>query len=184
MNDPHNILLLGIGNTLLSDEGAGIHALNLMQANYPELEGVQYLDGGTLSFSLATWIEAADCLIVFDAAQLQRSTGSIDVFIDGEMDRFLGTNKGSVHEVGLIDLLDIARLTNTLPVHRALIGIQPEKVTWGMSPTPLVATALSTAVDKAIELIECWRYAAADEVSHSKHSSTLAGERLSGQISK
>lgn len=179
MDSPHNILLLGIGNTLLSDEGAGIHALNLMQASHPELAGVRYLDGGTLSFSLATWIEAADCLIVFDAAQLQGVTGSIDVFVDDDMDRFLGTNKRSVHEVGLVDLLDIARLTNTLPVHRALIGIQPEKLTWGMSPTPLVEAALSTAVDKAVELVECWNREAGVEYSCSKTTSLIANEQLS-----
>ena len=46
-------LVLGIGNTLLTDEGAGIHALQALQEKFPEATGVTYLDGGTLSFTLA-----------------------------------------------------------------------------------------------------------------------------------
>ena len=62
-------LILGIGNTLLSDEGAGIHALNLAQSEYSDIPNITFLDGGTLSFTLASWIEDCDNLIVFDAAQ-------------------------------------------------------------------------------------------------------------------
>jgi hydrogenase maturation protease len=62
-------LILGIGNTLLTDEGAGIHALNHLQAEYPDIPNLTFLDGGTLSFTLATWIEDCTNLIVFDAAE-------------------------------------------------------------------------------------------------------------------
>ena len=72
-----NTLVLGIGNTLLSDEGLGIHLLNYLRSNYPEFPGVTYLDGGTLSFTLAPEIEDCDNLIVLDAAQLDAEPGSI-----------------------------------------------------------------------------------------------------------
>ena len=62
-----NTLVLGIGNTLLSDEGLGVHLLNYLRVNYPDLPGVTYLDGGTLSFTLATAIEDCDNLVVLDA---------------------------------------------------------------------------------------------------------------------
>ena len=48
-----NTLILGIGNTLLCDEGAGVHALNLLQSTYPDLQNLTFIDGGTLSFTLA-----------------------------------------------------------------------------------------------------------------------------------
>jgi hydrogenase maturation protease len=50
-------LVLGIGNTLLSDEGLGIHLLHYLSRKYPHLPGVTYLDGGTLSFTLAPEVE-------------------------------------------------------------------------------------------------------------------------------
>jgi len=149
-------LILGIGNTLLSDEGAGIHALNLIQSEYADIPGITFLDGGTLSFTLASWIEDCDSLIVFDAAQLHLPAGSVKTFAGPEMDAFLGAAKRSAHEVGLMDLMDIARITGHLPVNRALIGIQPDYMDWGMEPTQAVQNALPTAVEQAITLIEGW----------------------------
>jgi hydrogenase maturation protease len=149
-------LLLGIGNTLLCDEGAGIHALNLFQSHYPDLPNLTCVDGGTLSFTLAAYIEDCDSLIVFDAAELKAQPGTVKTMAGAEMDRFLGAARRSPHEVGLLDLFDIARLTGTLPVNRALIGIQPGSIEWGMSPTPAVANALPLAVDQAVDLLGQW----------------------------
>ena len=150
-------LVLGIGNTLLTDEGAGIHALQYLQQNYPESDDVTYLDGGTLSFTLAGAVEDHDSLIVIDAAQLKDRPGSVGCMVNEEMDRFLGTAKRSVHEVGLLDLLDIARLTGKLPERRALVAIQPDIVDWGDTPTDSVATAIPLAAEKVAELMQRWK---------------------------
>ena len=150
-------LILGIGNTLLTDEGSGIHALALFQSEYPDIPNITCLDGGTLSFTLASWIEDCDNLIVFDAAELHQPAGTVKTLMGDDMDRFLGAAKRSAHEVGLLDLFDIARLTYSLPVNRALIGIQPQEFGWGMQPCEAVRRALPLAVDAARELIESWR---------------------------
>lgn len=155
-------LVLGIGNAILSDEGVGVHVVRQLQSRLPETASeVRVLDGGTLSFTLAPDIEAADRLIVVDAAQLAAAPGTVRVFADEEMDRFIGTGKRSVHEVGLIDLLDIARLTDSLPAQRALIAIQPDKLTWGCELSPAVAEAVPMALHEVSLLIESWRPAAA-----------------------
>lgn len=148
--------VLGIGNTLLTDEGAGVHAMHLLQSEYPDLPNTIFLDGGTLSFTLASWIAECDNLIVFDAAELHLPTGQIRTLIGEEMDAFLGANKRSAHEVGLLDLFDIARLTRTLPTNRALIGIQPSTFGWGMQPCEEVQQALPLAASEGISLVEKW----------------------------
>jgi len=149
-------LILGIGNTLLSDEGAGIHALGLIQSDYAETPGITFLDGGTLSFTLASWIEDCDSLIVFDAAELHLPAGAMKTFAGRDMDAFLGAAKRSAHEVGLMDLMDIARITGHLPANRALIGIQPKYMDWGMQATDVVQQALPIAVNQAVMLIQTW----------------------------
>jgi len=151
-------LVLGIGNTLLTDEGAGIHAIRRLEARAQAKEGVRFVDGGTLSFTLAGPIADASRLIVIDAAELQRAPGSVEVFLEADMDRFLGQhNKRSVHEVGLLDLMQIGQLTGSLPARRALIAIQPASVDWGEQPTPDVDSAIELACTRALELIEGWR---------------------------
>ena len=156
-------LILGIGNTLLTDEGAGIHALNHLQSQYPDIPNLNFIDGGTLSFTLAVWIEDCTNLIVFDATELHQPPGTVNVFVGAAMDEFLGTTKRSAHEVGLIDLMDIARLTDHLPEKRALIGIQPDKMTWGMKPTAAVQNALDEAVGEAVKLIQQWQKVNTDQ---------------------
>ena len=153
---PTNTLILGIGNTLLSDEGVGVHALNLLQSTHPDLPDLTFIDGGTLSFTLAAYIEDCDQLIVFDAAELKAPPGTVKTMAGDAMDAFLGAARRSPHEVGLLDLFDIARLTESLPLNRALIGVQPLSIEWGMSPTPVVEKSLPIAVEQAVILLEQW----------------------------
>jgi hydrogenase maturation protease len=152
-----NILVLGLGNTLLSDEGAGIHVIRYLQEQFPDRPNVEYLDGGTLSFTLSEPIENADALIVVDAAELGTEAGVVRCYQDKAMDDFVGGNrKRSVHEVSLIDLLAVAYLTERLPKRRALVGIQPASVDWGDQPTQKVADAIPTAGRQILDLIEAW----------------------------
>ena len=162
-------LILGIGNSLLTDEGAGIHALNYLQTEYPDIPNLTFIDGGTLSFTLAVWIEDCTNLIVFDATELHQPAGTVKTFVGAAMDDFLGGSKRSAHEVGLLDLMDIARITEHLPENRALIGIQPEIMSWGMEPTKAVHDALDTAVSEAIKLIDLWQNINSDQDSLSSN---------------
>ena len=152
----NNTLILGIGNTLLSDEGVGIHMLGYLREHFPEIPGVSYLDGGTLSFTLAPWIEEADNLVVVDAAELNRSAGAVQVFEGAALDRFAGKTKRSVHEVSLGDLLQIAHLTDGLPCNRALVAIQPGNIDWGPDLSDPVAGALPAAAREVVRLTRQW----------------------------
>lgn len=157
MSDRRKTLILGIGNTLLRDEGAGIHAIRILAERVAGRDDIELMDGGTLSFTLAGAIGDAAQLIVIDAAQLDGEPGSTRIFEGEQMDAFVGgKRKLSVHEVSLIDLLAIARLTDQLPQRRALIGIQPQAVEWGETPTPHVAGAIRLACDQALQLVEEW----------------------------
>ncbi len=148
-------LILGVGNILLADEGAGVHAMRYLEDTC-ERSDTRFIDGGTLGFSLAADIADADNLIIFDAAQLDDEPGAVRVFEDDEVDEFLTSGRRSVHEVGFADLMDIARLEGTLPQHYALIGIQPEQLGWGEAPGAAVTRAIPKAADKAVELIDKW----------------------------
>lgn len=158
MSEHRKTLILGIGNSLLRDEGAGIHALNRLREELGGRDDIDFIDGGTLSFTLAGHIEDTSRLIVIDAAQLDAAPGHLQVFEGEAMDAFLGSNrKRSVHEVSLLDLMAIARLADHLPQRRALIGIQPAEIDWGEQPSPAVAAAMPQICAQAKRLIEEWR---------------------------
>jgi hydrogenase maturation protease len=158
MTGSHKTLILGIGNVLLSDEGAGVHAIRQLADLAAQRDDIELMDGGTLSFSLTGAIEDADHLIVIDAALYDGEPGTTKVFVGEQMDEFIGSNrKCSVHEVSLIDLMAIALLSGQLPQQRALIGIQPHSTDWGETPSPPVASAIRLACDQALRLVAEWR---------------------------
>lgn len=150
-------VILGVGNALLRDEGVGVHVARALAERLVD-DDTAVIDAGTLSFVLAGFIDNAECLVVVDAAQLDAAPGTVTVFEGEAMDRFIGTKgKLSVHEVSLLDLLQVARLTDRLPAHRALVGIQPESTDWGEAPTAAVAAAVPVACDAVEALIARWQ---------------------------
>jgi len=151
-------LVLGIGNTLLTDEGVGVHVIQALADSLPaDFHDVELLDGGTLSFTLAGPIAEADALVVVDAAELKAAAGTLRVFEGEAMDEFLMSNrKSSVHEVGLTDLRAIALLSGQWPERRALVAIQPGVVDWGEQPTAPVAATIPEACRRIIDLIGAW----------------------------
>jgi hydrogenase maturation protease len=150
-------LILGIGNTLLGDEGCGVHALDRIRTELGDDPDVEILDAGTLAFTLLPTLERYQRLIVLDAAQLGEPAGTVASFEGAAMDEFLGRPRRSVHEVGLCDLMNMAQLSGCFPAQRALIGIQPEYIGWSETCSPPVAASLEDAAGRAIELVRRWR---------------------------
>lgn len=149
-------LILGIGNTLLGDEGAGVHVLERIRLLLGDATDVDLIDGGTLSFTLLPTLEAYERLIVLDSAQLNAPAGTVESFEGPSMDEFLGRPRRSVHEVGLCDLMNMAQLSGCFPRHRALIGIQPELIDWSETCSPPVAAALDDAAERAVAIVRRW----------------------------
>lgn len=150
-------LILGIGNSLLQDEGVGVHLVKRLQERLAEQPDITCLDGGTLSFTLADAVASHRHLIVIDACSTGGPPGTVCRFEDEAMDRYLAKGRKSVHEVGLSDLLDMARLTGGLPAHRMLVGVEPECLDWGEALTPAVAAALLEAEQLVLETLNHWQ---------------------------
>lgn len=154
---PSRIVMLGLGNVLLGDDGVGVRLVERLRAS-PEHAGVDFVDGGTLSFSLLDRIERAHALLVADAADLGEPPGSVCIFEGEGMDRFLSrSRRRSVHEVGLCDLLDMARLRACLPPRRALLCIQPRQIDWSRSLSEAVAGAVDAAANEARAILRAWK---------------------------
>lgn len=150
-------LILGLGNVLMTDEAVGAAVLAALEPLAAADPDVLLLDGGTLSFTLAGPIGDAARLVVVDAARMGLPPGGVRVLEGAAMDAQLSKHANNVHEVSLSDLFDIARLTDTLPARRALVGIEPEQVDWGSELTPAVAAAVPLAVAEIEALLARWR---------------------------
>ncbi len=150
-------LVLGIGNTLLSDDGIGVHIARAVEAALCDTaRRVRVRDGGTIGLSLLAELDPGAPLIAVDATALHATPGTVRIFQGPEMDRQLRGTKRSAHEVALADLIQAADFAGIGPGRRALVAIQPAVTTWGTRPTPAVAQAIPRAVRAILELLEEW----------------------------
>ena len=156
-NRAKSIAVVGIGNSLLTDDGAGIHTLERFAAGNND-DTVECIDGGTVGLALLDRLTGLHGLIALDAMKLGKAPGTITVLQGEHMDSHLRTQKGSVHEVGLSDLMDALRLRGELPEHRALVGIEPADMNWGTEPTDPVAAAVPDAAALTDDLVNRWRH--------------------------
>jgi len=144
---PKKVLVLGVGNTLLQDDGIGVHVTQAFRDSPLNSGLVEILDGGTIGLSLLPQIEEADGVIVVDAGEIGEQPGAIRIFHNAEIDMQLSGKKRSVHEVAVADLFAAASIRGHCPVERALIAIQPGSTELGLSPTPEVQAAITPACD-------------------------------------
>lgn len=153
------MLLLGMGNILLSDDGIGVHVIRSLETlqNQGRLTPSAMLrDGGTMGLSLLNEFRDADALIAVDAMRMGAAAGTVRVFRGAEMDRQLGGTKCSAHEVALADLMGAAHLSGCAPERRALVAIQPASTEWGLNPTEAVRVAIPLACRSVLSIVEEW----------------------------
>jgi len=146
----NNILVLGIGNILLNDEGVGIHVVSRLEKE--GFTGADLMDGGTGGFHLLGFIQSYSTVIVVDAALDEFPAGHIRVMHPKYAKDF--PTQLSAHEVGLKDLLDAAFLLGNMPkIFLVAISIKDFQ-DMGMELTPEVEVAIPEAVKKVKELVE------------------------------
>ncbi|MEG3640838.1 HyaD/HybD family hydrogenase maturation endopeptidase [Magnetococcus sp. PR-3] len=149
-------LILGIGNTIQKDEGVGVLAVRALESLLSDCPYLSFIDGGTIGFALSPQVEAAKRLVVLDASKFRAQPGTVKVWHNEGIDELFRIRKGSVHELGLLDLLDMARLAGSLPQDRALVAVEPHTIEMGEGLTPAVEAAMPQILREVCQLLDQW----------------------------
>jgi hydrogenase maturation protease len=150
------ITVLGVGNLLMGDDGAGLHALKaLKESGYAFPERVKFLDGGTAGLELLYFLQDTEKLLIIDAVISVGDAASIKTF-KGEDIPAIFSRKFSVHEIGIKDLLFAMRLSGTGPREISLIGIQPKTMEISLELSPEVSQAIPGVVEAALQQLRGW----------------------------
>jgi hydrogenase maturation protease len=145
-----DILVLGIGNVLLTDEGIGVRALNELERRYTFPENVELLDGGTAGIELLRHIRKRDYLIIIDAMKFNQIPGTVTRVEGNDVPAAFRT-RISPHQLGLSDLLAAAMLTDELPPNLVLYGVEPENLDIGLDLTDTVEASVEKLTEAIIE---------------------------------
>ena len=141
------VLILGVGNILLSDDGVGVCCIEAMRGmTLPD--NVELVDGGTASMDLLDDFVNREKVIIVDAVKGGGEPGAVYRFspADIEARRHM---LGSVHEIGLLEGLTMAEHLGGTSQNVTIYGIEPKELGWGLELSPEVAAA----VPRVIELV-------------------------------
>lgn len=141
-------VVLGLGNVLHRDDGAGPQAIRRLCADPRVPAGVFLLEGGTLGLELLPYIWDCARLIVIDAVDVGGSPGTL-IRVSGEELNALPGNS-NVHQLGVADLLVALRMLAERQPQVVLLGVQPENTDWSCELSSVVAATIDSLVEATI----------------------------------
>jgi len=149
------ILVLGLGNVLLRDDGVGVHVVRALQglAERGELAlpaGATLVDGGTLGLELLPLLSDAAAVLVVDVVDLDREPGSLAI-IRGDALRDTQALRDPLDRGDVGDVIALAELMGVPPDMVSLVGVQPGEIAVGLEPTEVVDAAIPTMVDATVD---------------------------------
>ncbi len=146
------VLVLGVGNILLADEGIGVRVVEALQAGWVMPDGVELVDGGTAGMDLMDLLESRDHVVVVDAVRLNAEPGTIIVLRDEEVPAFFQA-RISPHQLGIADVLAGLRLLGREPRNLTLIGVVPESLEMSLSLSPRLAALVDDLVAQTLAIL-------------------------------
>jgi hydrogenase maturation protease len=156
------MLVLGLGNLLNSDEGFGVHAVRALQADVaPRYPQAAFVDGGTLGLNLLPMVEEASHLLLVDCVNAGREPGSVIELAGEDIPLYSGV-KVSLHQTTFQEVLGLADIRGALPPHLHLIGVQPASLAIGTDLSPEVRARVAEVAARVEELLKEWIERAGD----------------------
>ncbi len=154
-----SVLVLGIGNLVMSDDAVGVLVAQRLQRDYRFADNVEIMDGGTLGLDLLPKLENITHLIIIDAVETGTEAGTCVRLYGQELPIALQT-KISPHQMGLKDLLAVSELTGHLPKEMVLIGVQPGSIEMEIGLTAEVEAQFNALVSGVLAELAQWGVAA------------------------
>jgi len=130
------IIVCGIGNTLLQDEGVGVHVVRELK-KFPLPPSVELIEGGTMLLDFLFQLQEARQVILIDAVKADGLPGSIYLVDGKELLHGQADHPLSLHQVGVVQVLQILALEKN-PPPCLIIGIEPASLEWGMELSEIV----------------------------------------------
>lgn len=151
--DPQEILVLGIGNPLMGDDGAGIRAAQLLNSQHLP-SNVNVEEAGLPGWGLPSLFENHTNVILIDAIEMSESPGTWRIFRPEDVRFIMENDTLSLHQPGLAAGLSLAEALEMLPENLTLYGIQPANLTPGNGLSPEVEDSLQQVVASVLKDIE------------------------------
>lgn len=151
----NRVLIAGVGNVLLGDDGVGPYIACLMQSRYDFARNVRVEDLGTPGLDLVVHLSDADTILIIDCVSDHQPAGTVTVCDRAAIVRAGGGIRIDGHSPALTESLMIAEFTSEQPKQIALIGISGKPAD-GVELSPAVHASLEPAIDAVLRQLDQW----------------------------
>ncbi|MGO9256467.1 MAG: hydrogenase maturation protease [Bryobacteraceae bacterium] len=151
------VLVLGLGNLLLEDDGVGLRLLEAVAAE-PLGENVELVDGGTQGLALLGYLGGRKLTVILDAVGLGEAPGTVHLLRGAEIEKLGAHRSTTAHEGNALELLAAARLVGDEPEETVIVGIEPEHVRTGVGLSDSVSAGVPEAAALAVQVIQSRTY--------------------------
>lgn len=143
-----SVLVLGVGNILLSDEGAGVKAVEMLREQFKLPPQIDAVDGGTIGIELLPYFEGRSSIIFIDAVKTGHRPGTVTK-IDDIPAYF--QHRTSPHQIGILDVLALSSLRDTPQPKTMMFGIEPKCLDTGIGISGEVQANMPYLVAKVVD---------------------------------
>ncbi len=141
-----NVLIGGIGNILLGDDGVGPYVVRLLESRYDFAKAVEVIDLGTPALDLVERIAGRDAVILIDCVDTHADAGTVLVYRKEEILRHSPGVHMDPHSPALVETLLAANFLGVAPADVLLVGVVAESFEAGDDLTPTVKSAVGQAI--------------------------------------
>ena len=146
--------VIGVGNTILSDEGAGVHLVNRMQARWQCSPQVDFVAAGTSGLQVADMMAGYGSVILLDTIISDMPPGTVLVVAKEQLLQPEPAQGLAGHAVGLKKAIELARIQGTVPVNLVLVAIVPALIAFGETLSAQVEAAMKQYESVTLALMQ------------------------------
>jgi len=141
------IQVIGLGNVLMGDDGAGPYVIQVLDATYAGPERVSFVEVGTPGLDLIPYIAETDTLVIVDTVRASGRPGEIRLYGRDDLMALAAGPRLSPHDPGVKEALSALELSGRGPRDVLLVGLIPERVATGIGLSAAVRAAIPVAVE-------------------------------------
>lgn len=149
------ILVMGLGNVILRDEGLGVHALQRLTERYTLPDEVETIDAGALGLSLLAFLDGVEDVLIIDAVHGGGRSGTL-VRLEGEEIARAQARRLLPQDVRLHELIALHGMEGSSPQRIVLWGMEPETSEPGLELTSECEARLDALVDAVVQELRSW----------------------------
>jgi hydrogenase maturation protease len=141
-----DVIVLGLGNILMSDEGIGVRIVERLQKQASKFPDVEFIDAGTGGMNVLHLIANRTKAVIIDCALMAQSPGTIRRFAPDDVKSVKQVSHFSLHDVDILKVLELSKQLDECPQEVIIFGIEPAKVEQGDTLSPILAARMGDYV--------------------------------------